>query len=29
MRKGSSEPFYETAALGMLGIAKLKKVSSG
>jgi len=29
MRKGSSEPFYETAALGMLGIAKLKKVSTG
>ena len=24
MRKGSSEPFYETAALSMLGIAKLK-----
>ncbi len=29
MRKGESEPFYETAALGMLGIAKLKKVSTG
>ena len=29
MRKGESEPFYETAALSMLGIAKLKKVSTG
>ena len=26
MRKGESEPFYETAALNMLGIAKLKRV---
>ena len=29
MRKGESEPFYETAALNMLGISKLKKVSTG
>jgi sulfide:quinone oxidoreductase len=28
MRKGTSEPFYETAALSMLGLAKLKKVSA-
>ncbi|MCL2713904.1 MAG: NAD(P)/FAD-dependent oxidoreductase [Alphaproteobacteria bacterium] len=28
MRRGESEPFYETAALGMLGISKLKKVST-
>ena len=26
MRKGESEPFYETAALNMLGISKLKQV---
>jgi sulfide:quinone oxidoreductase len=26
MRKGASEPFYETAALNMLGIGKLKEV---
>jgi sulfide:quinone oxidoreductase len=28
MRKGESETFYETAALNMLGIAKLKKVTT-
>jgi len=28
MRKGESEPFYEAAALSMLGISKLKKVST-
>ncbi len=28
MRKGESEPFYETAALNMLGIGKLKKVTT-
>ncbi|MBS0241408.1 MAG: FAD-dependent oxidoreductase [Proteobacteria bacterium] len=28
MRKGTSEPFYEAAALNMLGIAKLKQVTS-
>ena len=28
MRKGTSEPFYETAALNMLGINKLKQVTS-
>ena len=28
MRKGESEPFYETAALKMLGIDKLKTVKS-
>ena len=28
MRKGTSEPFYETAALSMLGLAKLKEVSA-
>jgi sulfide:quinone oxidoreductase len=28
MRKGESEPFYETAALNMLGISKLKQVIS-
>ena len=27
MRKGTSEPFYETAALNMLGIGKLKQVT--
>ena len=26
MRKGTSEPFYEAAALNMLGISKLKQV---
>jgi hypothetical protein len=29
MRKGTSEPFYEHAALNMLGIGKLKGVSKG
>jgi sulfide:quinone oxidoreductase len=29
MRKGTSEPFYETAALNMLGIEKLKQVKTG
>ncbi|MBI5263315.1 MAG: NAD(P)/FAD-dependent oxidoreductase [Bradyrhizobium sp.] len=29
MRRGTSEPFYESAALSMMGIAKLKKVSTG
>jgi len=28
MRRGESEPFYETAALKMLGIAKLKEVKA-
>lgn len=28
MRRGESEPFYETAALNMLGIGKLKKVTT-
>ena len=28
MRKGESEPFYETAALNMLGIGKLKNVTT-
>ncbi len=28
MRKGESEPFYEQAALSMLGIGKLKKVTT-
>ncbi|WP_374544961.1 NAD(P)/FAD-dependent oxidoreductase [Rhodoblastus sp.] len=28
MRKGTSEPFYESAALNMLGIGKLKDVST-
>jgi sulfide:quinone oxidoreductase len=28
MRKGESEPFYETAALNMLGIGKLPKVTT-
>jgi sulfide:quinone oxidoreductase len=28
MRKGESEPFYESAALNMLGIGKLKKVTT-
>jgi hypothetical protein len=28
MRKGESEPFYETAALKMLGIDKLKSVTT-
>ncbi len=28
MRKGESEPFYETAALNMLGIGKIKNVTS-
>ena len=28
MRKGESEPFYESAALNMLGIDKLKKVTT-
>ena len=26
MRKGESEPFYESAALNMLGIGKLKNI---
>jgi sulfide:quinone oxidoreductase len=29
MRKGESEPFYESLALKMLGIEKLKAVQSG
>jgi sulfide:quinone oxidoreductase len=28
MRKGESEPFYESAALNMLGIGKLKNVTT-
>jgi hypothetical protein len=28
MRRGESEPFYETAALKMLGIPKLKAVTT-
>ncbi len=28
MRKGESEPFYESMALNMLGIEKLKAVKS-
>jgi sulfide:quinone oxidoreductase len=28
MRKGESEPFYETVALKMLGIDKLKTVTT-
>lgn len=28
MRKGESEPFYETAALNMLGIGKLKNITT-
>ena len=28
MRKGTSEPFYESAALNMLGVGKLKSVST-
>ncbi len=28
MRKGESEPFYESAALSMMGIAKLKNVTT-
>ncbi|MGE0765699.1 MAG: NAD(P)/FAD-dependent oxidoreductase [Hyphomicrobiaceae bacterium] len=28
MRRGTSEPFYETAALNMLGLAKLKEVTT-
>jgi hypothetical protein len=28
MRRGTSEPFYETAALKMLGIDKLKTVKT-
>ena len=27
MRKGTSEPFYETAVLNLLGIGKLKQVT--
>ena len=29
VKKGTSEPYYEKAAMGMLGIAKLKAVKKG